>query len=251
LRQLLAGSGLTFREVNENTVSVVRETHRGHATRALGWRAHFTARAQVTFADTSVAHALQEIVGHRGEARPGLQRTALAVTALPARSLERQQVTDLRSVTTLIPNLQVGLSSDAGRLRPCDARHRLDQPHRDRRRGRGLPRRWLLFAAAAGRTLVIYDLDRIEALRGPRAPCSGAMPTPRCHQRGQRQAGARADLRCARRHLRRLRPQRVKGHVNVALGSTFALRGAAFLEQREGYIAFLPGSNATRWHAAL
>ena len=58
-----------------------------------------------------MATAIAEIVVTAEKVDKALQRSALAVTALPARSLERQQVTDLKSIATLIPNLQIGLSS--------------------------------------------------------------------------------------------------------------------------------------------
>jgi iron complex outermembrane receptor protein len=243
LRQLLAGTGLTFREVNENTVSIVRAAPvtapvRAPVPRTPGPR-------PVTLADASVADAVQEIVVTAEKRDQALQRTALAVTALPARTLERQQVTDLKSVTTLIPNLQVGLSSTQASfdlaMRGIVSTNRTEIGdaavafHVD---GFYSPR-------PQGATLVIYDLDRIEALRGPQGTLfgrnanAGVINVISAKPELDRAFGA-MDVTFGNYDL-----TRVKGHFNLPVGSTLALRGAGFAERRDGYIAFLPGSNAT------
>ena len=92
---------------------------------------------------------------------------------------------------------------------------------------------------------MIYDLDRIEALRGPQGTLfgrnanAGVINVISAKPELDRTFGA-MDVTFGNYDL-----TRVKGHFNVPVGSTLALRGAAFVEQREGYIAFLPGSNAT------
>ncbi len=242
LKKLLAGTGLTFREVNENTVSVVRDAPTPEPVPQL---ARARRAREVTLADASVAEALQEVVVTAEKRDQVLQRTALAVTALPSRSLERQQVTDLKSVTTLIPNLQVGLSSTQASfdlaMRGIVSTNRTEIGdaavafHVD---GFYSPR-------PQGATLVIYDLDRIEALRGPQGTLfgrnanAGVINVVSAKPELERTFGA-MDVTFGNYDL-----TRVKGHFNVPVGSTLALRAAAFVEQREGYIAFLPGSNAT------
>jgi iron complex outermembrane receptor protein len=231
LKQLLAGTGLTFRVVNSNTVSVVRQPER---------RARASAVAAAALADT-----LQEIVVTAEKRDQALQRTALAVTALPASSLERQQVTDLKSVATLIPNLQVGLSSTQASfdlaMRGIVSTNRTEIGdaavafHVD---GFYSPR-------PQGATLVIYDLDRIEALRGPQGTLfgrnanAGVINVISARPELDRSFGA-LDVTFGNYDL-----TRVQGHANLPLGETFALRGAAFVEQREGYISFLPGSHVS------
>ena len=244
LRQLLAGTGLTFREVNENTVSVVR----GATARAApppGPAALASRPRELTLANARVADALQEVVVTAEKRDQVLQRTALAVTALPSRTLERQQVTDLKSVTTLIPNLQVGLSSTQAAfdlaMRGIVSTNRTEIGdaavafHVD---GFYSPR-------PQGATLALYDLDRVEALRGPQGTLfgrnanAGVINVISARPEFDATVGA-LDVTFGNYDLARM-----KGHLNVPIGSTFALRGALFVEQREGYIAFLPGSNAT------
>jgi iron complex outermembrane receptor protein len=238
LRQLLSGSGLGFRRVNDRTISVVRDATDKPAART-------PAAREKTLATASVADVLQEIIVTAEKRDQVLQRSALAVTALTSRSLERQQVTDLKSVTTLIPNLQVGLSSTQAAfdlaMRGIVSTNRTEIGdaavafHVD---GFYSPR-------PQGATLVIYDLDRVEALRGPQGTLfgrnanAGVINVISARPELGETFGA-LDLTQGNYNL-----TRVKGHLNVPLGSTVALRGAAFAEQRDGYIAFLPGSNVT------
>ncbi|HET9864477.1 MAG TPA: TonB-dependent receptor, partial [Steroidobacteraceae bacterium] len=194
---------------------------------------------------TGVADVLDEIMVTAEKRDQALQRSALAVTALQSQSLERQQVTDLKSVTTLIPNLQIGYSSTQAAfdlaMRGIVSTNRTELGdaavafHVD---GFYSPR-------PQGATLVIYDLDRVEALRGPQGTLfgrnanAGVINVISAKPEFDSTFGA-LDLTLGNYDLARL-----KGHVNVPLGETLALRGAAFVEKRDGYIAFLPGSDAT------
>ena len=244
LERLLRGTGLVSRAVNARTVSVMRG-EAPTAMPALNARVPRGSSSRLPLADTTVAAALAEIVVTAEKRDQALQRSALAVTALPARSLERQQVTDLKSVTTLIPNLQIGLSSTQASfdlaMRGIVSTNRTEIGdaavafHVD---GFYSPR-------PQGATLVIYDEDRVEALRGPQGTLFGRNAN----------AGvinivtARPELGATFGSIDLTRGNydlvRLKGHLNVPLGDTFALRAAAFLERRDGYIAFLPGSNVT------
>src|SRR6185503_19198402 len=109
---------------------------------------------------------VDEIIVTAEKREESLQRTALAVTALASRALERQQITDLKSVTTLIPNLQIGTSSTQAAfdlaLRGIVSTNRTEIGdaavafHVD---GFYSPR-------PQGATMLIHDADRLEALRG-------------------------------------------------------------------------------------
>ena len=205
----------------------------------------------VSLQGVSVATALDEIVVSAEKRDQTLQHSALAVTALPSRVLERQQVTDLKSVTTLIPNLQIGLSSTQAAfdlaLRGIVSTNRTEVGdaavafHVD---GFYSPR-------PQGATMLIYDTDRLEALRGPQGTLfgrnanAGVINVVTAKPVLGETFGA-LDLTLGDYDLERL-----KGYLNLPLGDTLALRAAAFTERRDGYIAFLPGSNVTGSTAAL
>src|SRR6185436_6501235 len=251
--KLLADTGLSFTIINDRTVSIVRAPLASSAARtglrpgtALTRRTDIgRSTSSATLLGVSVATALDEIVVSAEKRDQALQHSALAVTALPSRVLERQQVSDLKSVTTLIPNLQIGLSSTQAAfdlaLRGIVSTNRTEVGdaavafHVD---GFYSPR-------PQGATIQLYDTDRLEALRGPQGTLfgrnanAGVINVVSAKPELDRTFGA-MDVTFGNYDL-----TRVKGHFNVPIGSTLALRGAAFMEQREGYTAFLPGSNAT------
>ncbi|HEV7606648.1 MAG TPA: TonB-dependent receptor [Steroidobacteraceae bacterium] len=256
LTRLLSGSGLTFEAINQRTISVVRDLGVSHDP---------TTAAQAPARDTAIAAgqaprtasklaaapgatrttALDEIIVTAEKREQALQRSALAVTALASRVLERQQITDLKSVTTLIPNLQIGTSSTQAAfdlaLRGIVSTNRTEFGdaavafHVD---GFYSPR-------PQGATMLIYDLDRLEALRGPQGTLfgrnanAGVINVVTAKPELGEVFGA-FDVTLGSYDLTRL-----KAHLNVPLSDTFALRGAAFVEQRAGYIDFLPGSSVT------
>ena len=183
LGQMLSGTGLKFEVVNERTISIVRDAafaaddasaaratappaNRNDATRAARGANEASPASDNT-------RGIDEIIVTAEKRDQSLQRSALAVTALSSRVVERQQITDLKSVTTLIPNLQIGLSSTQAAvdlaLRGIVSTNRTEIGdaavafHVD---GFYSPR-------PQGATMLIHDLDRLEALRGPQGTLFG------------------------------------------------------------------------------
>jgi iron complex outermembrane receptor protein len=257
LARMLSGTGLTFAVVNERTITIMRdpaatarraEVARGPAPTPPDTRAE-AARLSRNSDGATVSggnpRGIDEIIVTAEKRDQSLQRSALAVTALSSRVVERQQITDLKSVTTLIPNLQIGLSSTQAAvdlaLRGIVSTNRTEVGdaavafHVD---GFYSPR-------PQGATMLIYDLDRLEALRGPQGTLfgrnanAGVINVVTAKPELDETFGA-IDVTLGTYDLKR-----VKGHLNIPLGETFALRGAAFLEQRDGYIRFLPGSSVS------
>jgi len=253
LGRLLSGTGLTFEVINDRTISIVRdaEVRDGAAAVARATKSEPAADYDPYVEDARNRHAaaapaapvaVDEIIITAEKREETLQRSALAVTALASHSLERQQITDLKSVTTLIPNLQIGTSSTQAAfdlaLRGIVSTNRTEIGdaavafHVD---GFYSPR-------PQGATMLIYDLDRLEALRGPQGTLfgrnanAGVINVITAKPEFDSTFG-QLDLTLGSYDLRRL-----KGHLNVPVSDTLALRGAAFVEKREGYTSFLPGS---------
>jgi iron complex outermembrane recepter protein len=244
LRRLLKGTGLTYHVVNARTISIVRELPMVEVaappTQRVARKAH-----RIHFDGDPAEGRVDEITITAEKREAVLQRIALAVTALPSHTLERQQVTDLKSITTLIPNLQIGYSSTQAAydlaMRGIVSTNRTEIGdaavafHVD---GFYSPR-------PQGATLVIYDLDRVEVLRGPQGTLfgrnanAGVINVVSARPALGETFGA-IDLTLGNYDLWRL-----KGHLNVPVGDTFALRAAAFAEKRDGYISFLPGSEVS------
>jgi outer membrane receptor protein involved in Fe transport len=253
LSRLLSGTGLTFEVINERTISIVRDPEIVDGAMNAQRSAPVPQRREAWIVNAGDepspeperAGTLEEVIVTAEKREEPLQRSALAVTALSARVVERQQITDLKSVTTLIPNLQIGLSSTQAAfdlaLRGIVSTNRTEFGdsavafHVD---GFYSPR-------PQGATMMIHDLDRLEALRGPQGTLFGRNANAGVinivtAKPDASHAFAGLDVTAGSYEL-----QRIKGHFNLPLSDTLALRGAAFVEQREGYISFLPGSNAS------
>jgi len=255
LGRLLSGTGLTYEIINDRTISILRdaEVRDGGATVARATQPASPgdydpyaddARSRRA-APVAASVGVDEIVITAEKREATLQRSALAVTALASSELERQQITDLKSVTTLIPNLQIGTSSTQAAfdlaLRGIVSTNRTEVGdaavafHVD---GFYSPR-------PQGATMLIYDLDRLEALRGPQGTLfgrnsnAGVINVITAKPEFDSTFG-QLDLTLGSYDLKRL-----KGHLNVPLSDTLALRGAAFVEKRDGYTSFLPGSRVT------
>ncbi len=250
LGRLLTGTGLTYEIINERTISILRDPeltdgvmNAQQAVPAPRREAPAVRAADPVLEEPVRVSSLDEVIVTAEKREAYLQRSAVAVTALAANVVERQQVSDLKSVTTLIPNLQIGLSSTQAAfdlaLRGIVSTNRTEFGdaavafHVD---GFYSPR-------PQGATMLIHDLDRLEALRGPQGTLFGrnanagvinivtAKPDT-AHVRGG------IDITMGSYDL-----QRLKAHLNVPLSDTLALRGSAFVESRSGFIDFLPGSN--------
>jgi iron complex outermembrane receptor protein len=252
LGRLLSGTGLTFEVINDRTISIVRDPELVDGAMKAAAPAPRVARREPEETPLDDAPSpefdrpagLEEVIVTAQKREESLQRSALAVTALAAHVVERQQITDLKSVTTLIPNLQIGLSSTQAAfdlaLRGIVSTNRTEFGdsavafHVD---GFYSPR-------PQGATMMIHDLDRVEALRGPQGTLfgrnanAGVINVVTAKPETSRTFGG-VDLTLGSYDL-----ERFKAHLNLPLSDTFALRGAAFLEKREGYIEFLPGSAA-------
>lgn len=252
LARMLEGTGLAYDVINARTISVRRAGARAPdaatVRRAVAESANPAPRARYRAANADVktpAGPFEEITVTAEKRDQSLQRSAVAVTALGSRVIERQQVTDLKSVTTLIPNLQIGASSSqaafdlamrgivsANRTEIGDAAVAF---HVD---GFYSPR-------PQGATIVMHDLEHLEVLRGPQGTLFGRNANAGVINvvTAKPELGETSGLLDVTRGNYDL--TRIKGHINLAAGESFALRGAAFFEQRDGYIAFLPGSTVS------
>jgi iron complex outermembrane receptor protein len=251
LGRLLTGTGLTYEFINERTVSILRDPELiDGAMQAEAPEAAPPRRDPEPVRPVSVeieepvrSVPIDEIIVTAEKREAYLHRSAVAVTALSATVVERQQVNDLKSVTTLIPNLQIGLSSTQAAfdlaLRGIVSTNRTEFGdaavafHVD---GFYSPR-------PQGATMLIHDLDRLEALRGPQGTLfgrnanAGVINIITAKPDVNRMSGA-FDITLGSYDL-----QRLKAHLNLPLSDTFALRGSAYVESREGFIDFLPGSS--------
>jgi iron complex outermembrane receptor protein len=190
----------------------------------------------------AVDEGIEEIIVTATKRETRLQETAVAVTALTDESLERQQVVDLKSVTALVPNLQIGAHSDSAAidvsLRGIVSTNRteLGDPavafHVD---GFYSPR-------PQGATTLLYDLERIEVLRGPQGTLFGRNANAGVINVSTAKPSFDASSASADMTVGDYDLFRIKGHLNAPISERFAIRGAVYADRRDGFIKFQPGS---------
>lgn len=182
-----------------------------------------------------------------------LQDTPLAVTAITQKELDRAQVKDITTLQTLVPNLTIEQHGDSGGihvfLRGIGSTNHTEigDPavafHVD---GVYSPR-------PQGATMLMYDLDHVEVLRGPqgtlfgRNATAGSVNLVTAQPRLGEQSGSGS---LVFGDYNRIGLQAIG---NMPLGETFALRLAAITDKHDGYVKFQERSNvqpgATRYMA--
>ena len=169
-----------------------------------------------------------------------LQKTPIAVSAINANTLDKQRVTNVVDITSLVPSLAAttqgdhgvvtltmrGIGNDSAKTEYADPEVALFVD------GVYAPRA----EAAAG---LLLDLDSIEALRGPQGTLWGRNSTVGRDQFPDGQAATRQDVR--------LRPDvgvsattttGPRAAVNVPVSDTFAFRVAVAEQQHDGYVDY-------------
>lgn len=199
------------------------------------------ATATPALAQTSSA-MLEEIIVTAEKRAVSLQDTPVAVTALSQQALDQLQVSDLKSIVSLVPGLQIGQSSNQAAvdvaIRGIVSTNRTEvgDPavafHVD---GIYSPR-------PQGATALLYDVERVEVLRGPQGTLfgrnsnAGVVNIITAKPNADKASGS-VDLTAGNYSL-----FRVKGHLNLPITDTLAIRAAGYVENREGFIDFATGS---------
>lgn len=179
LRELLKGTGLTFRVTADQSILV--ESPQTSATRQGNLR---VARTELTAADAGTASApgsrvneIEEIFVTATRRAESLREVAQSVTALPERALERIQADDFQDYAKLVPGLQLSTPTPGASqviLRGLSSLNSAsttgiyvdNTPYGS---SSGLANGRFLTA-----DLNAFDLQRIEVLRGPQGTLYGA-----------------------------------------------------------------------------
>ncbi len=210
-----------------------------------------TALAQETNETTASAQtqsaAPNEIIVTATRRETTLQRTPLAVSAFSQEQLDRQQVVNVADIQRFVPSLQFNQQADNGAvlltLRGIGndgAFTATADPEV------GIYVDGIYSPRTQGGAVMLYDLDRIEVLRGPQGTLFGRNTT----------AGA-ISLTTAKPRFDRLSGYveaiagnyarfGTRGAINVPVSETFALRASFATERRNGFASYqappsLPG----------
>jgi iron complex outermembrane recepter protein len=199
----------------------------------------FTSHAQ-TQARTETS--LDAIVVTATRRETTLQETPLAITAFDQQKLDDNRVVSLLDVRGLVPNLQFFENGDHAVplifIRGLGTRNQTEAGDQ----GISFYTDGVFAARSQGTTVMLYDLDRVEVLRGPQGTLFGRNSTGGAialHTAKPDASGfdAAAELISGTDELLGFR-----GMVNVPLTDRWALRVAGATEEQEGRTEFAEGN---------
>lgn len=227
LEALLAGSGLEYRLLNSDTVSIfLVETAAATA-------------AEASPEPSSKTSLLEEVVVSATRRSSNLQDTPIAVTAMGQATLDRLHASDLRDINVVVPGLEmINSPSQAAilvQLRgvgTTNITEIADGPVAIHIDGVYTPRSQ---SAAA----LLYDVERIEVLRGPQGTLFGRNSSSGSinvyHNKPVLDAVS-ADLLIAYGNYNQME---LRGAFNLPVSDTFSLRVAGARNKHSAYTDLL------------
>jgi iron complex outermembrane receptor protein len=196
--------------------------------------------------ENAPADVLEEITITASKRATNLLETPLAVTALTAESLEREGVKTARDLTGMVPNLQFATGPDSGTAITVRGVVSTDftevgdgamAVHLD---GFYSPR-------PQGILALMYDLERVEVLRGPQGTLFGMNASggvinviPAAPQFDRTFASLDGTLG-------NYKERELRGVLNFAISDTFAIRLAAMAERHDGMMTQLKDTTDIAW----
>jgi iron complex outermembrane receptor protein len=190
----------------------------------------------------SKAQPLEEVIVTATRRATDLQETPLAITAFSQEMLDENHVVSLLDIRGLVPNLQFFENGDHAVplifIRGLGTRNQTEAGDQ----GIAFYSDGVFAARSQGTTVMLYDLERIEVLRGPQGTLFGrnstggaiALHTAKPSTDGFDASG---ELTTGTDDLLGFR-----GMVNVPVTDTWALRVAAAKDEQEGRTDFAPGN---------
>jgi len=136
-------------------------------------------QADQASADQGQAPAIEEIVVTAQKRQQSLQDVGVSVTALSEEELRRFNFRDSTQLTAQVPNFSFGTPVGKGNNPAFSMRGvGLVNPFEDNQEGKvGIYRDGVYQGTLAGQTLQMFDLERVEVLRGPQGTLYGRNST--------------------------------------------------------------------------
>src|SRR5687767_5609934 len=185
---------------------------------------------------------LEEIVVTATRRDTNLQETPLAISAFDQATLDENRVVSLLDVRGLVPNLQFFENGDHAVplifIRGLGTRNQTEAGDQ----GIAFYTDGVFAARSQGTTVMLYDLERIEVLRGPQGTLFGRNATGGAIalHTAKPDAGdfdASGEIVSGSDSLLGFR-----GMVNIPIGDKWALRAAGATEEQDGRTAFAEGN---------
>jgi len=233
LRQLLEGSGLTFKQVDGQGLVILPApaVENGREPAPAGEAA----------ADRPT---LEEVVVVASKRRTNLQDTPMAVTAFGNDLLEGRGIDTLYRLAELVPSLEIARNGDHTAsmlyLRGVGSDNYTEAGDP----GLAVHVDGIYGSRSQGSTAMLYDLDRVEVLRGPQGTLFGRNSTAGVinYHTAKPEEGAFSRIEAALGNDQR---RKLSGVVNLPVTDDWALRWAGVSDASDGYTRFAPGSAST------
>jgi iron complex outermembrane receptor protein len=186
--------------------------------------------------------ALEPVIVTATRRETSLQDTPLAISAFDQQTLDENRVVSLLDVRGLVPNLQFFENGDHAVplifIRGLGTRNQTEAGDQ----GIAFYTDGVFAARSQGTTVMLYDLDRMEILRGPQGTLFGRNSTGGAialHTAKPDTSGfdASGELITGSDDLMAFR-----GMVNIPVTDSWALRAAGATEEQEGRTAFAEGN---------
>jgi len=186
--------------------------------------------------------AIEEIVVTATRRSTNIQDTPLAISAFSQATLDRNHVVSMLDLRGLVPNLQFFNNGDHAVplifIRGLGTRNQTEAGDQ----GIAFYSDGVFSARSQGTTVMMYDLDRVEVLRGPQGTLFGRNSTGGAvslHSAKPRLDGfdASGEIAVGDESLFRFR-----GMANVPINDQWAIRVAGAKQERDGETAFAPGN---------
>ena len=213
---------------------------RGRTHRAFGpVRAAFPltfASAFVAAAAPAGAQTLEEVVVTAERRETALQDTPISIVALSTEALDRKGIEDISDVALFTPNLSINGSRGYGNNQPTfSIRGISGGGGTTSERGVALYIDGIYVPRTNGSVFKVFDIDRIEVLRGPQGTLFGRNSTGGAVRIFTQQPGQEFDsyVRLTRGNFDR---REISGMVNVPVNDKLALRAQAAYLNEDGYV---------------
>jgi iron complex outermembrane receptor protein len=182
------------------------------------------------------AQELEEVIVTAERRETALQDTPISIIALSTETLERKGIEDIADVALFTPNLAINGSRGYGNNQPTfSIRGVSGGGGTTSERGVALYIDGIYVPRTNGSVFKVFDIERIEVLRGPQGTLFGRNSTGGAVRLVTRQPGPEFES-YVRGTLGNFDRREVSGMVNVPVNEQFSIRAqGAYLEQ-DGYV---------------
>jgi iron complex outermembrane receptor protein len=187
-------------------------------------------------AGTAHAQTLEEVVVTAERREMALQDTPISIVALSSETLERKGIEDISDVALFTPNLAINGSRGYGNNQPTfSIRGISGGGGTTSERGVALYIDGIYVPRTNGSVFKVFDIERVEVLRGPQGTLFGRNSTGGAIRLVTRQPGPEFDS-YVRATLGNFDRREISGMVNIPMSDRFALRAQGAYLNQDGYV---------------